>query len=288
MLLSESWCDFIAEHGINIGVSLDGPAFLHDAHRKDRQGRGTHERVLSGVRLLQDKGIDFHVIAVITQQSLAHADAIVDFFLDLGVRRLGFNIEELEGIHQTSSLRGRGLEDGVRAFWARLYARQQESGGRLTIREFARAHHNIVHGPGWVSEEQSLRLNSQVAPLAIISVDWRGNLSSFSPELLGVKTPAYGDFTFGNVLDEGDLWSMIRRPLFRRAAAEIARGVARCRAECQYFELCGGGAPSNKYFENGSFESTETMQCRTTVQMPIDVVLADLERPLVQSRISHS
>src|SRR5207253_346598 len=39
--LSDAWCDFIAAHHIGIGVSIDGPAFIHDAHRRDRQGRGT-------------------------------------------------------------------------------------------------------------------------------------------------------------------------------------------------------------------------------------------------------
>ena len=40
-LLDEAWCDFIRRHGIRIGVSLDGPAFLHDRQRVTRHGRGT-------------------------------------------------------------------------------------------------------------------------------------------------------------------------------------------------------------------------------------------------------
>jgi uncharacterized protein len=29
-LVDRAWCDFIAAHRIRVGVSLDGPAFLHD------------------------------------------------------------------------------------------------------------------------------------------------------------------------------------------------------------------------------------------------------------------
>jgi len=29
--------------------------------------------------------------------------------------------------------------------------------------------------------------------------------------------------------------------------------------------FCGGGAPANKFYENGCFASTETLKCRTTV-----------------------
>jgi uncharacterized protein len=42
--------------------------------------------------------------------------------------------------------------------------------------------------------------------------------------------------------------------------------------------MCGGGAPVNKYFENGSFVSTETLFCRLNRKVLLDVVLDKLER----------
>ena len=62
-------------------------------------------------------------------------------------------------------------------------------------------------------------------------------------------------------------------------AADVAAGVARCRESCSYFGLCGGGAPSNKYFENGSFDSTETLFCRLHRQALAEVVLSKMQRP---------
>jgi uncharacterized protein len=279
MLLTQAWCDFIHEYAINLGVSIDGPAFLHDQHRRDRRGRGTHARVLNGIALLQANNIDFHVIAVITADALDHADAIFDFFLGLGVKRLGFNVEELEGTHSTSSLSQRDAERRLRAFWSRLYAREVESAGKITIREFERARHNIANGPGWRNAAHSLGANSQVAPFAILSVDWQGNVTSFSPELLGVKDSGYNDFICGNIL-QSDFDDVRNDANFSRMANDIRRGVERCEKSCQYFSLCGGGAPSNKYFENRSFDSAETMHCRTSIQMPIDIVLEDFERRL--------
>jgi uncharacterized protein len=70
---------------------------------------------------------------------------------------------------------------------------------------------------------------------------------------------------------------MIANESFGRIASEVYEGVQSCARTCGYFGLCGGGAPSNKYFENGSFASTETMYCRNSIQMPIDIVLCDLE-----------
>jgi uncharacterized protein len=65
---------------------------------------------------------------------------------------------------------------------------------------------------------------------------------------------------------------------FRALEADVARGVDLCRQGCPYFAFCGGGAPANKYFENGTFASTETLFCRLHKQVCLDVALERLER----------
>jgi uncharacterized protein len=270
-----------------MGISIDGPAFLHDRHRKDRQGRVTHARVMKGIDCLREHGIDFHVIAVITSDSLDHADEIFRFFLDLGVERLGFNVEELEGGHGSTSLLGPTVESRIRKFWGRLYELQEGSGGRMRIREFERAYEVVTKGPPSMTTDLAVLLNSQVAPMGIINMDCRGNLSSFSPELLGTKSIHYGDFRFGNI-SEGALLGLCDTAKFTRVARDIYEGVQRCKRSCEYFALCGGGAPSNKYFENGTFVSAETMYCRTAIQMPIDVVVAAFERRVAAEAERHA
>src|SRR3989442_3702939 len=81
-LIDESWCRLFHELPMLVGVSLDGPAFIHDAHRVSRSGRGTHSKVLEGVRTLQSNRIPFTVISVLSRRSIKHPDAIFDFFVD--------------------------------------------------------------------------------------------------------------------------------------------------------------------------------------------------------------
>ena len=83
----------------------------------------------------------------------------------------------------------------------------------------------------------------------------------------------------GNVQTDS-LESVIATEKFQRIQRDMAAGVARCRESCDYFGLCGGGAGSNKYWENGSFNSTETQACRYRVKLVADVVLAGLEEAL--------
>ncbi len=56
-LLDEKWCAFLADEHFDVGLSVDGTRWLHDAHRKDRRGRGSYDRAVAGVRRLQAHGI---------------------------------------------------------------------------------------------------------------------------------------------------------------------------------------------------------------------------------------
>ncbi|MCK9587781.1 MAG: cyclophane-forming radical SAM/SPASM peptide maturase GrrM/OscB [Terrimicrobiaceae bacterium] len=274
-LINDDWCRFIKETGICLGLSIDGPAPIHDAHRKTRQGKGTHEWAMRGVELLRSHQIDFHVIAVVTQDSLDHADEIFDFFVNQGIVRFGFNIEEQEGIHTKSSLDS-GSDDKVTAFFRTMFERQKATGGAVRIREFDFALQRILcrrESAEFVYE------NEQVRPFGILSVDWQGNFATFSPEMLGLPTAEYGTFSFGSFLD-GGLESALANKNFLSVLGDTKAGVERCRRECAFFNLCGGGAPANKYFENGAFGSTETAYCRHVIQLPISLVLEDLEKSL--------
>ncbi|HYJ87757.1 MAG TPA: cyclophane-forming radical SAM/SPASM peptide maturase GrrM/OscB [Pyrinomonadaceae bacterium] len=278
MLINDEWCSFLRAHDIKLGLSIDGPAFIHDAHRKTRGGKGTHAQVMKGVEVLRRHQLDFHVIAVITEQALDFPDEIFQFFLDNGVRQVGFNIEELEGVNQTSTLTGDSKGQRVKDFFRRIYELQKESDGVVAVREFDRAYQAIAQG-SVEDEPLSFPQNDQVVPFAIISVAYDGSISTFSPELLGLKSPEYGEFYFGNVMTD-DLTGVAASLKFQHVLSDIQAGVRLCSETCEYFSFCGGGAPSNKYYENGSFASAETMFCNYTIKTPIDIVLEDLELSL--------
>ena len=53
VLLSERVLQVCAEHDVGISISLDGPASLHDRHRPDRAGRGSHARVMEAIGRLR-------------------------------------------------------------------------------------------------------------------------------------------------------------------------------------------------------------------------------------------
>ncbi len=128
MLIDQAWCDLFAARGVKVGVSVDGPAFIHDQNRRTRDGKGTHAKAMRGVECLVRNGIPFHAIAVVTAAALPHADAIFDFFLAEGFHEVGFNIDELEGERRQSSL-GREHEHAFELFLQRMLERSRATSG---------------------------------------------------------------------------------------------------------------------------------------------------------------
>ena len=143
-LINKQWCEFIQRHNVEIGLSIDGPEFIHDHHRKTRGGEGTHARAMRGAEMLKDTGIPFGVVAVISDISLNYPQELFDYFLELGIDGVGFNIEEVEGANDESSLDQPG-EDRVREFLQTVYNLNKAAGYPLRIREFEIARQNIMN-----------------------------------------------------------------------------------------------------------------------------------------------
>jgi len=268
MLLDEAWARFLARSRSRIGLSIDGPADLHDTNRRTRAGHGTHARVMRAARLLQDYGLDFHVITVLTERALEDPDRLFDFYVRNGIREVGFNIEEIEGANGASSLARIGIEARFRQFIKRFFERAWQAPELIKVRELESTIGQLL-SPEPVRDEQN-------RPFAVLSVSHDGKMSTFSPELLDARHPGYGAFALGHVATHS-LSNIESSPQFQQICGEIRRGVEACERSCRYYRWCGGGAPINKLFETGAFDTSETMHCRLTRQIVLDEVLAGLE-----------
>jgi uncharacterized protein len=270
-LIDPRWCEFFLRHDVHIGVSVDGPDFLHDRCRRTRQGAGTLDRVLRGIRLLTEHEVPFFALTVLTAESLAYPDELFDFYIANGINSVGFNVEEIEGPNITSSLLGPGMREHFRRFFRRFVDLACSADPPLLVREFETSTAALLgerFGPASRTQENK--------PWAIVNIDCEGNFSTYSPELLGITSARHGSFALGNVARDR-LEDVIASEHFRSLEEEVARGVEMCRQQCRYFPFCGGSAPANKFFENGTFASTETMSCRLQKKVCLDVTLARLE-----------
>jgi len=283
MLISREWCELFKSWRVGVGVSIDGPKQFNDAHRVTRTGKSTFEQALAGIRLLREEGVPFHVISVLSQRSMDAADEMLAFYESEGIEDICFNVEESEGAHVSELFSSDDLQARFGRFLG-VFWRLARDGRRIRfIREVDGMLPRVFR-----PETESLR-NVQVEPFGMLNVDCKGNVSTFSPELLGLRNAQYQDFIIGNV-HASSLEEMRASDALRSMARDIASGVEACRQSCEYFSVCGGGAPVNKLFENGSFASGRTSFCDLTQKVPIDLILdafGRLEGGLEQANLSE-
>ncbi len=80
ILINPEWAQFLHDHNFLVGLSLDGTQDLHDRHRVDSQGKGTHRRVMQTVALLNDNKVEYNILFVVTNLTARRPDELYNFF----------------------------------------------------------------------------------------------------------------------------------------------------------------------------------------------------------------
>jgi uncharacterized protein len=91
VLVDEAWAQFFADHGFLVGLSVDGPRDVHDAHRVDKRGQGSFDRVMAGYEHLRAAGAEVNVLCTVHAANQDRGLEVYRFFRDeMGVRFIQF------------------------------------------------------------------------------------------------------------------------------------------------------------------------------------------------------
>lgn len=88
--LDDEWAAFLRDNKFLVGLSLDGPAEVHNANRPDNAGKDTFNRAMKALHLLQRHGVDFNILSVVTGRGADHIGSIYRFMLKQGITHLQF------------------------------------------------------------------------------------------------------------------------------------------------------------------------------------------------------
>lgn len=99
LALNEEWAAFLAENHFLVGISLDGPRELHDRLRRTANDEETFHTVLKNIRLLEQYGVEYNILTVVTAAVARHPDSVYRTFRKYGFRYLQF-IPCLDGLTQ--------------------------------------------------------------------------------------------------------------------------------------------------------------------------------------------
>jgi len=81
-LLTDEWCEVLAEHDFLVGISIDGPREMHDTYRVDKKGQPTFDKVIKGLDLLKAHRVEFNVLCTVNAANQDHPLEVYRFFRD--------------------------------------------------------------------------------------------------------------------------------------------------------------------------------------------------------------
>jgi uncharacterized protein len=107
-LLNDEWCRFLSEQKFTVGISLDGPAELHNIFRRRRDGSNTFLDTARGFELLKKHGVLPEILCVVNAENVKHPLRVYDLFKQLGAEYISFlplvepESESLTGVSKDS------------------------------------------------------------------------------------------------------------------------------------------------------------------------------------------
>jgi uncharacterized protein len=255
-LIDAAWAAFFAEHDFLIGLSLDGPAFVHDAMRRYRSGAPSHHLVMAALEHLKGAGVAFNVMACVDRQSSQHPLEIYRFFKEHDVRFIQF----IPIVERPASARyaaaGFDLDGpGSDAVAMAPFAVEPLAWGRFLTDIFEEWRRHDVGSVHVMNFEWSLAGFMGLPGVVCVHQEncGRAVIAEHNGDVYSCDHFAYPDYKLGN-LKTDSLAAMVdsaRQQAFGKAKSETL--PTQCRA-CKYLGGCWGGCPKHRFTKTADGE----------------------------------
>ena len=82
----------IKKFDVGVSISLDGKKEINDSMRIALNNKGTYNKIINAINLLNKSNIPFGISCTISQHNINHLNKCVSHFVNLGAKSIGFNI----------------------------------------------------------------------------------------------------------------------------------------------------------------------------------------------------
>jgi uncharacterized protein len=256
ILLDDAWCEFLAANKFLVGLSIDGPAHLHDAYRLDRGGQPTFDRVMRALNLLKRHKVEFNTLTVVNRKNSYFPAEVYAFLKEIGSKYIQFiPVVEMKAHEPTRDglvlLKPYSSEPAAIAEWS---VEPQQYGKFLQVifdewvrNDVGRTFVQIldVALESWAGLEQSLCVFKKQCGDAMV-LEQNGDLYSCDHFV-------YPENLLGNILDR-PLFSMARSPSQKRFGQLKSTRLPEYCEQCDVRFACNGECPKHRFSRTPSGE----------------------------------
>ena len=257
ILLDTAWCIFLKQNNFLVGLSIDGPATLHNKYRYSKGGTPTFDRVMAAVALLHQYRVPFSALCVVNRKNAKRPTDVYRFLRDQVRPRMIQFIACVEPADFRSTPPGRA--DSVVTDWSvasgdwgyflgRIWDEWlRRDYGKVFIDQFENV---IAQMFGYGAQKC---VSSQICGKAL-ALEHNGDLYSCDHFV-------YPEFRLGNILEEheGDLAFSEQQKKFAYAKSDALPQY--CKA-CVHLKLCWGECPKNRFIKTPDGEPGLNYLCQ--------------------------
>ncbi len=235
-LLDQEWCRFFKENRFLAGLSLDGSRECHNRFRLDGAGKGTYDRVRQAARRLEQAGVEYNVLTVVTGYLARHVQSVFSSLCNEGFRFQQYipcldPLEEERGGQEYSLSPDQYAEFLKKLF--DLWYRELEQGRYWSVRYFD----NLLWMlEGHAPEQCSMR--GYCGLQYLVEADG----SVYPCDFYGLDA-----YRLGNIRD--DAWEDLDRAREALGFVEASLRVPEKCGHCRWYPLCRNGCRRDRVLE---------------------------------------
>ena len=242
-LLTPDFSSFLARNDFLVGVSIDGPAELHDAYRMYAAQKGSHAKVMENYRMLSRDGVKVNALTLLTSRNVARAAEIFHWLADRGILFQQYiPCVEFEpgGGPRPWTVDPKAWGEALCALFDAWWTER----GRISVRYFDALLHTLHTGmPGICHMGEAcgqyvvVEHNGDLYPCDFfVKEEWK---------LGNIHTTAWAE-----------IWEHPRYLAFSRAKSELPQACT----DCQWLRLCRGDCQKHRYAD-GTPERSRSWLC---------------------------
>jgi uncharacterized protein len=267
-LLDDAWGEFLAQNKFLVGLSVDGPAELHDRYRVDKRQQPTFDKVMCGLESLKKHGVDFNTLTVVNRANSQQPLEVYRFLKSIGSEYLQFIplVERAAPMEMKTAgydlaappLPGSGENAAVVTPWsveAEAYGKflsaifdewVRRDVGRTFVQLF-----DVALG-NWMGLGSALCVFAEKCGTAL-AIEHNGDLYSCDHYV-------YPRHQLGNVMNQS-LGAMVQSPAQLKFGADKADSLPKYCRECEVRFACNGECPKHRFIRTPDGEEGLNYLC---------------------------